>query len=112
MAREELRKSKEEADQAKASASTIGIRLLAALKEIETAKASERLALAAIKALQESQQAASICADDSPNTVTLRLDEYFNLSKRAHEAEELAHERVTSAIAQIEESKLSDQKSL
>ncbi|KAG6496469.1 protein WEAK CHLOROPLAST MOVEMENT UNDER BLUE LIGHT 1-like [Zingiber officinale] len=112
IAQEELRKFKDEADQAKASASTKGIKLLAALKEIEAAKASERLAFAAIKTLQESQQVASICAGDSPNTVTIPLDEYFNLSKRAHDAEELAHERVTAAITQIEVSKQSEQKNL
>jgi chromosome segregation ATPase len=106
----ELRKAKEEAEQTKASATTADTRLRAVLKEIEASKESERLAIVAAQAMQESKETGSVGA--SPRGVTLPISEYRALSKRVHEAEEHANERVAAALAQIELAKESESRYL
>lgn len=113
LAREELQKAKEEAEHARAGLSTIEIRLGAALNEIDATKASERLALASVKALEENELNASMEEKAATLTgVTLSLEEYNTLSRRAHEVEEQSHLRVAAAISQIELAKESESRSL
>ncbi|KAL6982898.1 hypothetical protein U1Q18_016292 [Sarracenia purpurea var. burkii] len=105
IANKELCKAKEEAEQAKAAASSMESRLLTARGEIEASKGLDKLSLLAIDVQSTNDE-------DSQSGVTLSLEEYYELNKRAHDAEELANVRVAAAISQTEVAKESELRSL
>ncbi|XP_028759484.1 protein WEAK CHLOROPLAST MOVEMENT UNDER BLUE LIGHT 1-like [Neltuma alba] len=107
-----LQKAKEEAEQAKAKANEMESRLLAAQKELEAVKSSEKSAMEASKALQESESARSNSNAESPSEVTLSMEQYDHLCKLAHEANEQANKRILAANSQIDMAKESELRSL
>lgn len=111
-AQAELLEAQEEFQEAKVRSVTLESRLLAAQKEIEAAKVAEMLARDAITALEKSESAKGNNDQDTSSMVTLTLDEYHELSRRAYKAEEQANARIEAANSQIKIARASEQRSL
>jgi CTP-dependent riboflavin kinase len=93
-------KLRQELEQAMAHTSTLESRLQAALMETEAARASEAMALQEIKYIKEKE---STNRDNvqAGQEVTHSHEDYEVLTRKMHEAEELANKRVAAAIAQV-----------
>jgi chromosome segregation ATPase len=106
----ELKKTEEEVAQAKAALSTVESKLEAVLRDIQAAKASERLALDTLTTttLEEHSKVGARYSE----TVTLDLDEYTSLVQRSRQAEEDAHEKTAASTAQVETAKESASRTL
>ncbi|KAK4252684.1 hypothetical protein QN277_014428 [Acacia crassicarpa] len=107
-----LHQAKEKAEQAKAKSNEMENRVLAAQKELETVKASEKSAMAAAKAVQVSESAKSKSNAESPSEVTLTVEQYNQLCKLADEANEQANRRILAINSQIDMTKESELRSL
>ncbi|CAK9153758.1 unnamed protein product [Ilex paraguariensis] len=85
---------------------TAEIRLIAARKMKEAARASEAVALAEIKALSNSESSSSVLQLKA-DSVTLSFEEYSSLTAKAREAENISKKRVVDAMLQVDEANLS-----
>lgn len=103
VARLKLHKAQEEAEQAKARASEMRSRLEAAQKEIEAVKDSKKLVIEAT---------GSNNGVESSSEVILSVEEYDQLCKLAHDANEQANTRIAAANSQIDMAKESELRSL
>ncbi|KAL6649343.1 hypothetical protein ACP70R_013567 [Stipagrostis hirtigluma subsp. patula] len=111
-AQEKLRNTKDELEQAKAALSTMALRLQAVLTDIEAAKASERLALNALRAWEGTNLAVNIEQEVSSKTITLDFYEYASLIEKSRRADELVRERTAAAVAQVEAAKESESRTI
>ncbi|XP_062209572.1 protein WEAK CHLOROPLAST MOVEMENT UNDER BLUE LIGHT 1-like [Phragmites australis] len=112
-AREEVTKAREEAGVSKAAVCAMEARLEAVTREILAANTSEEIATTSASALlQESKPARRLKSLGLEGGVTLTVEEYDELSRRAQEMEEVAGKRVIEAVKLIKEAKDAEVRSL
>ncbi|ESQ52503.1 hypothetical protein EUTSA_v10016492mg [Eutrema salsugineum] len=100
-ARTEVVKAMAEIEHTREKIKTAKIRLVAARKMKEAARAAEAVAIAEIKAVTASKDA------DEAVTVTISAEEYAVLARNARDAEEVARKRVEDAMSRVEEANVS-----
>ncbi|KAL2509924.1 WEB family protein [Forsythia ovata] len=106
-ARLEVSKAMSEIQQTKSRTKTAEIRLIAAKKMNEAARASEAVALAEIKALSNCGNLSSADFQQESDHVTITFEEYSSLISRAREAEEACNGRIVDAMLQVDEANVS-----
>jgi chromosome segregation ATPase len=111
LAANEAAKAREEADQVKAKVNVTKLRLEAASKEIHALNASEEIATASANALSEYKQGAEI-EPQADRRMTLSIEQYRMLNKKAQEAEDLVKKHVIRATDKIKEAKQGEVRSL
>lgn len=98
-AKKEVLRAMSEIEQTKTRIKTAEIRLVAARKMKEAARATEAVALAEIKALSNNEQ--------KQEGVTLSYEEYTSLTSKAHEAEEASKRKVIDTMLLVDEANVS-----
>ncbi|KAL8141030.1 hypothetical protein V2J09_007051 [Rumex salicifolius] len=107
-AKEEVIRVMSEIDQTKSKIKTTEIRLIAAQKMKEAARAAEAVALAEIKALEKSNDdSSSAILEGSSDRVTLTYEEFSSLTCKAQQASENNQKRVMEAMLQVDEADMS-----
>ncbi|CAJ1810688.1 unnamed protein product [Sphenostylis stenocarpa] len=102
-AKSEVLRTMSEIEQTKTMIRTAEIRLVAARKMKEAARAAEAFALAEINALSNHEN------ESLPgNQITLSFEEYTALTCKAQDAEEQSKKRVANAMLEVDEANLSN----
>ncbi|XP_015897383.3 WEB family protein At2g38370 isoform X1 [Ziziphus jujuba] len=104
-ARLEVLRATCEIEQTKTKIKTAEIRLVAARKMKEAARAAEAVAFAEIKALSNHESVSG--EPNQMQVITLSYEEYSSLTRKARDAEELSRKRVVDAMLQVDDANLS-----
>ncbi|KAI9153479.1 hypothetical protein LWI28_011934 [Acer negundo] len=105
-ARSEVLRAISEIEQTKSRIKTAEIRLVAARKMKEAARAAEAIALAEIKALSNTENSSGDILP-KPEGVTLSYEEYSSLTSKARDAEELSKRKVVDAMLKVDDASVS-----
>lgn len=98
-ARSEVLRATQEIEQTRTRIRTAEVRLVAARKMKEAARAAEAVALAEIKAISN---------NDGSTGITLTFEGYSSLVRRARDAEELSKKRVVDAMEHVDDANISN----
>ncbi|XVF29683.1 hypothetical protein REPUB_Repub15cG0143300 [Reevesia pubescens] len=103
-ARSEVSRAISKIEQTRTRIKTAEMRLLAAKKIKEAARAAEAVALAEIKTLSRRESSSPV---QKAEGVTISFEEYSSLMSKAQNAEELSNRRVVDATLQVDDANVS-----